>query len=98
MRYCTSNVLWDQKNPTKVYMVLSCVLYYVIENYVCVYYLCCHFKTLSVISSNKIFEEASYNELLGIGIPEVLMNLLYLHVFMKKKSNCHISMPILFIE
>ena len=26
-----------------------------------------------------------YNELIGIGIPEVLMNLIYCHRFMKKK-------------
>ena len=56
------------KNPTKVYRVLSCVLYSVIENYVCIEYICFHSKTLSVIFSDKIFEEASYNELLGIGI------------------------------
>ena len=50
------------KNPTKGYMLLSCVLYYVIEYYVCIDYLCCQSKTLSVISSDKIFEEESYNE------------------------------------
>ena len=67
------------KPPTQVYMVLSCVLYSIIENYVCIDYICCHYKTLSVISYDKISEEASYNELLGIGIPEVLMNLIYFH-------------------
>ena len=64
------------KKPTTVYRVLSCVIYSVIENYVCNNYLCCHSKKLSVISSDKIFGEASYNELLGIGIPEVLTNLI----------------------
>ena len=74
------------KNPTKVYRVLSCVLYYVIENYVCIEYICFHSKTLSVIFSDKIFEGASYNELLGIDIPEVLMHLISCHGFMKKKN------------
>ena len=55
------------KNLIKLYRVLSCVFYSIIENYVCIEYLCCNSKTLSVISSNKIFEEASYNGLLGIG-------------------------------
>ena len=50
------------KNPTKVYRVLICVFYYVIVNYVCIDYLCCNTKKLSIISSDKKSEEASYNE------------------------------------
>ena len=76
-----------QKTPTKMYWVLSCVLYYVIENYVSIDYLCCHYKTLSVISSDKISEEASYNELLGIGIPKVLINLITCHRLMNKPNS-----------
>ena len=57
------------KNPIKVYRVLSCVLYFIIYNYVCIDYLWCHSKKLSIISSDKISEEASCNGLLGIGIP-----------------------------
>ena len=44
------------KNPIKVYGVLSCVLYCVIENYVCIDYLCCHYKILSFIAFYKISE------------------------------------------
>ena len=75
------------KNPTKVYRVLSCVLYSVMYNYVWIDFLCCHSKTLSVISSDKIFEEASYNDLIGIGIPEVLMNLISCHGFTKQTNS-----------
>ena len=57
------------------------------DGYVCVDYLCCHSKTLNVISSDKIFEEASYNGLLDVGIPEVLMNLVSCHGFMKKPNS-----------
>ena len=39
-------------NSMKVYRVLSCGLYYVIYNYVCIDYLCCQSKTISVISSD----------------------------------------------
>ena len=51
-----------ETNPMKVFRVLSCVLYYVIENYVCIEYLCCQFKTISVICYDKIFTNMSYNE------------------------------------
>ena len=67
--------------------MLSCVLFSVIRNYFCIDYLYCHSKTLSFISSDKIFKEASYNILLGIGIPEVLMNLLSCHVLMEKPNS-----------
>ena len=42
-------------NPIKLYRLLSCVFYSVIENCVCIEYLCCQSKTLSAISSDKIF-------------------------------------------
>ena len=82
-------IFYDNRtnNTMKFYRFLSGVLYSVIENYVCNNYLCCHSKKLSVISSDKIFGEASYNELLGIGIPEVLMNLVSCHGFMKKPNS-----------
>ena len=75
------------KNLAKLYSVLSYVLYYVIENYVCIDYLCCHSKKLSVISSDKMFEEDSYNEFIGIGIPEVIMHLIYCHRFTKNTNS-----------
>ena len=75
------------KIPIKVYRALICVLCYVMENYVYINYLCCHYKTVSFISSDKIFEESSYNGLLFIGILEVLMNLVYCHGFMKKPNS-----------
>ena len=61
-------------NPMKMFRVLSCVVYSVIENYVCINDLGCQYKKLSFICSDKIFADRSYNELLGIGITGVLMN------------------------
>ena len=78
-----------KKNPIKVYRVLSCALYSIIDNYVCIYYLSCQSKTLIRMSSNRILEQTSYNILIGIGIPEVLLNLVYCHVFMEK-PNSHV--------
>ena len=72
-------------NATKVYRVLSCVLCPVIYNYVCIDFLCCQSKTISDVSGDIVFEKKIYNELIGIGIPEVLINLIILHGFMKNK-------------
>ena len=70
-----------------MYRVLSCVLYYIIYNYVRIEYLYCLSKTLISIYSDKILKQASYNILLGIGIPEVLMDLVSCHGFMEKSNS-----------
>ena len=71
----------------RVFKVLSCVVYYIIENYVCIDYLSCHSKRLISISSKPTFEQTSFNILLGIGIPELLLNLVSCHGFMKKPNS-----------
>ena len=72
-----------------MYRVLSCVIYSIINNYVCIDYLCFQYKTLSSISSDRILGQISYNILFGIDIPEVLMNLLPYHGLMYK-PNSHV--------
>ena len=72
--------------PKKVYRVLSCVIYYLIENYVWIDYLSCQPKTLSIISSNRIFKQTSFNILICIVIPKVLLNLVSCHGFTEKKN------------
>ena len=43
-------------NPTKVFMVLNCVLNYVIDNYFRIDYIYCPYKTISETSSDKGFK------------------------------------------
>ena len=63
----------NRTKPKKVFRLLSCVLYYLIKNHICIDYLSCQSKTLSRISSNRISKQTSFNILLDFGIPEVLM-------------------------
>ena len=44
-------------------------------------------KTLCSISSNPTFKETVFNLLLGIGIPELLLNLVSCHGFMTKSNS-----------
>ena len=65
-------ITFDENNGIKqnqIYEVMSCVLYYLIYNYVYIQYLSCKSKTLITISTNIIFEQTSFNILIGIGIP-----------------------------
>ena len=71
----------------KMYRVLSCVVYTIIDNYVCIDYLLCQSKTLCCISHNPTFKETSFNLLIGIGIPELLLNLVSCHRFMMKLNS-----------
>ena len=45
----------------QLYRVLSCVVYTLIESYVCIDYLSCQSKTLCGISRNSAFKETSFN-------------------------------------
>ena len=74
-----------------MYRVLSCVLYYLIENHIFIDYLSCKSKILSSISSKPTFEHKSFNILLGIGIPELLLNLSSYHGYTKKPNSTVIS-------
>ena len=75
------------KDVRKLYRMLSCVVYTFMENYVCIDYLSCQSKTLCGISSNPTFKEKSFNLLLSIGIPELLLNLVYCRGFMMKSKS-----------
>ena len=72
-----------EEKPNKLYRLLS----FVIENYICIDYLACQSKTFSSISSKSSFEKTSFNIILGIFIPELLLNLLYCHGFIKKPNS-----------
>ena len=74
-------------NTKTVYRVLSCVVYSLIYNHVCIDYISCQSKTSSFILSKPIFEQTSFNILLGIVIPELLLNLVPFHGFMKKPNS-----------
>ena len=54
-----------------IFKVLSSVVDSIINNYVCDDYLCCLQTKLHV--ENKGFENITYNDILIIGIPELLM-------------------------
>ena len=71
----------------KVYTVLSCVVYSLIYNYICIDYLSYQSKTLLSISSKPTSEQTSFNILLGLEIPELLLNLVSCHGFTKKPDS-----------
>ena len=83
-------IMFYENNGTKpknMYRVLSCVLYYLIKNYVCIDYISCQYKKLNSISSNRISEQTSFNILLVIGTPQLLPNLVSCHGFTEKPNS-----------
>ena len=71
----------------KFFKVLSCVIYTIISNYVCIDYLACESKKLSELpvyfGGSFKHGNKSYDKILGIGIPYLLMNLMSCHEFLK---------------
>ena len=78
-----------RKNTKKYFKVLSCVIYTIISHYVCIDYFTCESKKLSElpVGTGGGFKHGneSYDKILGIGIPDLLMNLMSCHGFLKKK-------------
>ena len=68
------------QNSTRAFIVLSCVIYTIIENYVFIYYTACQSKKLSDNCIDRKYSGKSFNELLGIYIPYLLMNLFSCYV------------------
>ena len=63
---------WFYENRKDIiFKVLISVVCFVVDNYVCYGYMCCMQNKLLV--SNKVFENTTYNDISGIGIPELLM-------------------------
>ena len=73
-----------RKNPKKVFKVLSCDIYTIISNYVCIDYLACQLKNSELpVYFGGVFKHGnrSYDKILGIGIPDLLMILMSCHGF-----------------
>ena len=73
--------------PNYLYRVLNCVAYNLIYNYLYIDYMSYQSKPLSTILCNPTFKDKSFTILLGIGIPDLLLNLVSCRGFMKKPNS-----------
>ena len=77
-----------RKNTNKDFKVLSFVIFTIINNYVCIDYLSCESKKLSEIPvcSGGVLKHGnkSFDKILVIGIPDLVMKLLSCYAFLKK--------------
>ena len=76
-----------EKDIRKVYRVLSCVVYNLIDKRVYIDYMSCKSKILCYISKNPTCKETSLNLLLDIGFSELLLVLVSCHGFMLKSNS-----------
>ena len=74
-------------NPKKYFRLLSCVIYTIIKNYVFIYYITFLLKKIIEITvgswGGSTYGDKTFNIILGIGIPDLLMNLIFCHGFLK---------------
>ena len=74
-------------NPRKDFKVLSCVVCIIIKTYFCIDYLACLSKQLSEVTVGSRggykYGDKSFDRILGIGIPDLLINLMSYHGFFK---------------
>ena len=75
----------------KLFRVLSCVIYTIIDKYFCIDYLGSDKSKLSGLkigcTGSSKHNDMYYNNLLGICIPYLLLNLLSFHGFLKNNDS-----------
>ena len=80
-----------EKNTRKMFRVSSCVIYTIIIKYVCIDYLGSEKSKLSDlclgVSGRYKHLDKNYDNVLGIGIPDLLLNLLSCHGFSKNSES-----------
>ena len=71
--------------------MLSCVIYTIIDKYVCIDYLFTEKKKISdfkiACTGSRKHDGMDYNNLFGIGIPDLLINMLSCHGFLKNDDS-----------
>ena len=74
-----------------MFKVLSCVIYTIIDRYVCIDYLGTEKKKISELRLGWNFkrnhEGMDYDNLFGIGIPDILLNMLSCHGFLNNNES-----------
>ena len=87
--------------PSKMFKVLSCVIYTIIDRYVCIDYLGTEKKKISELrlgwTLKRKHEGMDYDNLFGIGIQDILLNMLSCHGFLNNNEyivilKCHNKM------
>ena len=77
-------------SPRKMFKVWSCVIYKIIDRYVCIDYLGTVKKKIGELrlgyTLSRKHDGMYYNNLFGIGIPDILLNMLSCHGFLKKND------------
>ena len=78
-------------NPGKMFKVLSCVIYTIIDRYVCIDYLGTEIKKISQLKLGRSLkirhEDKDYDNLFGICIPDIFMNMLSCQGFLNNNDS-----------
>ena len=70
-------ITFDENSKITMYKVAEAVVYTIIDDNICLDYLDSTQKRLSKYGNN--FENIKFNNLSGLGIPEILMNVMSCH-------------------
>ena len=69
-----SLMLFYENRKAMVLKVLGSVIYCIMDNYICTDYLCLNKYKISL--AHKVFDNTTFNDISGIGILELLMNIM----------------------
>ena len=67
-------LMFHENRKTTIFKVLGSVIYCIMDNYICTDYLCLNKYKISL--AHKVFDNTTFNDISGIGILELLMNIM----------------------
>ena len=82
-----SLLVFDENIKNMKFKVLSSIVYCIMENFDCVYYICCPEIKIHVTTKGQGYENITYNAVSGIGISEILMNIISCHGFVNNTKS-----------
>ena len=77
-------MIFDENKKIATFMMLGSVIYCIMENHLCADYLC--LKQDKIYLEQKGFENTTSNDILGIAIAELLMNIMSCCGFVKNNK------------
>ena len=70
-----------------IFKVLRSVVYCILDNYVCVDYMCFPQTKIHITIKGQGFLKRTYNAVLGNGFPEIIMNIISCNLFLNSTKS-----------
>ena len=80
-----SSIIFYENIKTVIFKVLGSIIYFIMSNYLCVYYMC--LQEVQLYLTHKVLENTTFNYISGIGNRKLIMNIISCNGFVKNNKS-----------